>query len=354
MMDAPAMNTSVSIDPNIEYGPESMAEVVSSVAREAGKKGLSASGAFRHDIETVAVANSLGVRQFGRSGTAELSLTIVGPQEQQSGYAIGCHPDPARIDYRSVAEAAIQKAAMNVDPVTLPDGQYTVILEPPAVGQFLLFLGFLGFGGRTMAQRRSFMSGKKGELITGENITITEEPDNPRFGSLLFDYEGVPKKRLTLIDHGKAGTAAFDSYWGNIMGVEPTGHSVQPNNSYGPYPKNLVVAPGHYTKEEMIASVERGVLITHFWYINFLNPMRTMITGTTFDGTFLIEDGRIAAPIKNMRTNQSILEAFANVEMISNSRMVYPQFASMMLVPAMKINDFNLVQETKEEWEGEC
>jgi predicted Zn-dependent protease len=330
-----------------------MADAVASVAASAGEKGLGASGAFRHDINTVAIANSLGVTQFGRYGKSELSLTIVGKGEQ-SGYAIGFNPDPAGIDYRLTANMAIDKAMKNINPITLPDGQYTVILEPPAVGQLLLFLGFLGFGGRTMMQRRSFLSGKKGELITGENITITDEPDNPAFGNLLFDYEGIAKKRITPIDCGRAGEAAYDSYYANIMGVSPTGHALPPDNSYGPYPKSLALAPGNKTLNEMIASTEKGVLITHFWYINFLNPMRTMITGTTFDGTFLIENGKVGPAIKNMRTNQSILEAFANVEMISKKRVVYPQFTSLLLAPAMKINNFNLVQETKEEWEGKC
>lgn len=350
---APTLENPVTVEPNLNYSPDDMAGVVAEVAQSAQKRSLTASGAFRHDINTVAVANSLGVEQFGRSGKGELSLTIVGEGEQ-SGFGVGCHPDPAKIDYRTVAQKAIEKAAHNVDPVVLPDGQYTVILEPAAVGQLLLFLGFLGFGGRTMMQRRSFLSGKTGEIITGENITITDEPDNPLFGGLLFDYEGISRKRITPIDHGKAGEGAFDSYYANLMGVQPTGHSVQPNNSYGPYPKNLVIAPGDKSLPEMIASTERGVLITHFWYINFLNPMRTMITGTTFDGTFLIENGEVGPAIKNMRTNQSILEAFANVEMISKDRIVYPQYTSVMLVPAMKINDFNLVQETKEEWEGKC
>jgi len=351
---APVLEKTALVQPDTGYTPADMAARVSDFAGLAAKQNLTASGAFRHDINTVGVANSLGVEQFGQSGTAEFSLTIVGAAEQQSGFAIGCNPDPAKIDFNAVASRAIERAVKNIDPVSLPDGQYTVILQPPAVGQLLLFLGFLGFGGRTMAQHRSFMSGKTGELITGENITITDEPDNPLFGTLLFDYEGVPKKKLTLIDHGKAGEAAYDTYYANIAGVEPTGHSVQPNNSYGPYPKNLVVAPGDATVDEMIASTEKGVLITHFWYINFLNPMRTMITGTTFDGTFLIENGKIGPAIKNMRTNQSILEAFSKAQMISKSRMVYPQYSSLMLVPAMKIADFNLVQETKEEWEGKC
>ena len=351
---APPLEKTVLVEPNINYTPDDMSRVVGGVAKFASKESLTASGAFRHDINAVAVANSLGVEQFGWSGKGELSLTIVGPQDQQSGFAIGCDPDPAKIDYQEVAQRAIAKAARNIDPVTLPDGQYTVILEPAAVGQLLLFLGFLGFGGRTMMQRRSFLSGKTGEVITGENITITDEPGNPLFGSLLFDFEGVTRKAITAIDHGKAGDGAFDSYYANLMGLPPTGHAVEPNNSYGPYPKNLCIAPGDKTIEEMIASTEKGVLISHFWYINFLNPMQTMITGTTFDGTFLIENGKVGPAIKNMRTNQSILEAFSKAEMISKNRIVYPQYSSLMLVPAMKINDFNLVQETKEEWEGKC
>lgn len=350
---APPLEKTVAVNPNLNFSPDDMGQVVKKVAGEAAKENLAVSGAFRHDIETVAIANSLGVEQFGRFGKAELSLTVVGEGEQ-SGYAVGYNPDPRQIDIRTVTRRAIAKAKRNVDPVVLPDGQYTVILEPAAVGQLLLFLGFLGFGGRTMMQHRSFMSGKTGELITGEKISITDEPDNPAFGSLLFDYEGIARQKITSIDHGKAGQGAFDSYYANIMKISPTGHALPPNNSYGPYPKNLVMAPGDKTTAEMIASVKRGVLITHFWYINFLNPMKTMITGTTFDGTFLIEDGKIGSPIKNMRTNQSILEAFSNAEMLSTERIVYPQYSSLMLVPTMKVNDFNLVQETKEAWEGKC
>ena len=353
--DAPTLEETVLIEPNANYGPAEMADIVAGIVKKGKTQKLTAAGAFRRELHTVALANSLGVSQYGRFGKNELSLTMTGDKEN-SGFAIGFHADPAQIDFDTITEKAVGKAAANIDPVVLLEGQYTVILEPAAVGQLMLFLGFMGFGGRTVMQRRSFLSGKTGELITGENITVTDEPDNPLFGSLLFDYEGITRQRITPIDQGKAGQAAFDSYYAGQMGEgdKSTGHALPPNNSYGPYPKNLVVAAGDHTIEEMVSSTERGVLITHFWYINFLNPMRTMITGTTLDGTFLIENGKIGPAIKNMRTNQSILEAFSNVEMISKTRLVYPQYSSLLLVPAMKINDFNLVQETKDEWEGKC
>jgi predicted Zn-dependent protease len=351
---APPLAKTESVEPDERFTPDMMAQATANVIQEIDNhKGLTASGAFRHEIHAVAVANSLGVAQFGRFGKAELSLTASG-ETDNAGYAIGFNPDPAKIDYAALAGMVIRKAEADINPVTLPDGKYTVILEPPAVGQLLLFLGFMGFGGKTVLQQRSFLSGKKGESITGENITITDEPDNPLFGNLLFDYEGIPVKKLTIIDHGRAGDAAYDSYYAAQANVAPTGHALPPDNSYGPYPKSLAIAPGDKTLEEMIASTDKGVLITHFWYINFLNPMQTMITGTTRDGTFLIENGRVGAAVKNMRTNQSILEAFSKVRAISSNRIVYPQFSSLMLVPAMKIDDFDLVQETKEEWEEKC
>ena len=350
---APKLSNTVTVEPNLQFTPGDMASVVAKVAATAKSNSLAASGAFRHDISTIAVANSLGVEQFGISGKSELSLTIVG-QGEQSGFGIAFNPDPAKLDFRTPTDAAIAKALANVNPIALPDGQYTVILEPAAVGQLLLFLSFLGFGGKTMAQHRSFLSGKTDELITGANITITDDVYAPEFGAMLFDYEGIAGKQITPILEGKAGEGAFDSYYANMLDTEPTGHAVQPNNGFGPYPKHLIMQPGDATLEEMIASTEKGVLISHFWYINYLNPMKTMITGTTFDGTFLIENGKLGPAIKNMRTNQSILEAFSNVEMISQDSKVYPQYSSLMIVPALKINDFNLVQETKEEWEGTC
>lgn len=350
---APPLDKGTTAEPNLSYGPGEMADAVSSAIKACGKNNLEASGAFRHDVNMVAIANSLGVAQFGRFGKGEFSMTVTGAADS-SGYSIAYDPDPAKIDFAAAAERAIKKAQTNITPVPLPDGQYTVILEPAAVGQLLLFLGFLGFGGKTMTQHRSFMSDKKGQPITGESITITDEPDNPIFGGLLFDYEGVTRQKLICIDHGKAGDAAYDSYYANIAGVAPTGHALPPDNSYGPYPRNMVMAGGDSSLEEMIASTAKGVLITHFWYVNFLNPMKTMVTGTTRDGTYLIEAGKITSALNNMRTNQSILEALTNVEKISRERLLYPQYSSLMLVPALKIKNFNLAAETKAGWEGKC
>ena len=159
-----------------------------------------------------------------------------------------------------------------------------------------------------------------------------------------FDYEGVAKKRVVLIGNGVAKGVVYNSYYANIGKTESTGHALPPDNTFGPYPKNMLILPGNSNLEEMIKSTERGILITHFWYMNFLNPMKTMVTGTTRDGTFLIENGKIKSAVKNMRIGQSILEAFSNVEMMSAQRKVCTQFGVVMYVPTMKITKFNFIE----------
>jgi predicted Zn-dependent protease len=324
-----------------EYAPRQRADAVKKIVDKCRKDGLQAAGAFRTSTETVAVLNSLGVEQFNNNTKAELSMTITGDKDN-SGWGIGYSRDAESIDVDTIARSAIDKAVHSLNPVALDSGPYTVILEPAAVGQLLLFLAFMGFGGKTLLEKRSFMAGKIGEQITGTNITITEDPFNPQMQGMPFDYEGVPRKRISLIESGVAKGVVYNSYYAQQAGVESTGHALPPDNSFGPYPKHLVMDGGTSTIGDMIKSVERGVYITHFWYINFLNPMKTMVTGTTRDGTFLIENGVLTKPIKNMRLSQSILEAFSNAPMISRERVLYPQYSVVMLAPALKVNNFNL------------
>ncbi len=324
-----------------EFSPTQRAEVVGKLVKACAEHKLKTAGAYRNYVETVGVMNSLGVDSFNQSTRAELSATVVG-DSGNSGWGIAYSRDTNAIDVGELTEVAIDKALRSVNPVKLESGQYTVILEPAAVGQLLLFLAFMGFGGKTFYQHRSFMAGKIGEQITGEKITIVEDPLNPEIAGTPFDYEGVPRQQVPLVERGVAKGVVYNSYYANLAGVKSTGHALPPDNSYGPYPKHMTMAGGEHTLKEMVAATERGVYITHFWYVNFLNPMQTMVTGTTRDGTFLIENGEITSAVENMRMSQSILEAFSNATMLSKQRKLYPQYSVVMLVPAMKVDNFNL------------
>ncbi len=325
-----------------EYSPLDRAKGIEKVVVDCKAQKLTGTGVFQTEGDVTAVVNSLGTRQFFEETKTQFSLTA-SLSDTVSGWAQAYGQDVSKINLADLTQMAISKALSSQNPVELPPGEYTVILEEAAVASLLLFLAFLGFGAKTFTAGRSFMAGNIGEKITGENITIIEDPYDPVMNAMPFDYEGVIKKRVPLIENGVAKGVVYNSYYANKAGIESTGHALLPNNTFGPYPKNMVMAGRNSSKEEMIASTEKGILITHFWYINYMNPMKTMVTGTTRDGTFLIEKGKIKSPVKNMRIGQSILEAFSNAEMISRDRKLCPQFGVVMYVPAMKINEFDFI-----------
>lgn len=324
-----------------EFPPISRADVVADIVDRAKANNLNCAGTYQTSGATLAVVNSLGTEQFGKDSEYRFSLTAAAPNGR-SGWSQAAGRDAEKFDYKSVAQRALDKAAFPGDAVKLDSGQYTVILEPDAVANFLLFLAFLGFGGKTLQQGRSYMSGKEGQKIMGDNITITEDPSNPMIEYMPFDYEGVPRKKVVMIENGLTGNGVYDSYYAKQAKKESTGNALEPDNNYGPYPKAMVLNGGKSTLDEMIKSTPSGIYITRFWYLNFLNPMKTMVTGYTRDGTFLIENGQITKPLTDMRVQQSMLEAFSNAEMISGEQRLIPQYGALMLVPFMKINNFTL------------
>ncbi|PJA28750.1 MAG: hypothetical protein CO189_04080 [candidate division Zixibacteria bacterium CG_4_9_14_3_um_filter_46_8] len=322
--------------------PSKRAEAAKECAKVAAKEKFQATGAYQTNVLTTAVANTRGTRQYFAETTAWLTLTVSG-NDGISGWAQSYSRNAKDIDAKKIAEAAVSKAVLSAHKTKLPPGEYTVILEPAAVADLLLFLAFLGFGAKTLVSRRSFMAGRIGEKITGENITIVEDPFNPRISYMPFDYEGVPKKVVPLIENGIAKGVVSNRYYAAQLDSESTGHALPPNNTYGPYPKAMVMKGGTSTIEEMIASTERGILITHWWYVNFLNPMNTEVTGTTQDGTLLIENGKIVSGVEDLRMGQSILEALSNVEALSRDLTLCPKYGALMLIPALKINKFKFV-----------
>ena len=328
-----------------DWSPSDRANAVDRINGIAAKHGLKTAGAYRTIGNTVAVVNSLGTEQYFEGTKAELSLTV-SAEDGRSGYAIGYDRDASRINPVELAETAVDKAVRTVDPISLPSGKYTVLLEPAAVGQLLLFLSFMGFGSKTFVQHRSFMASKIGQQITSEKITVRDDAYNPRMLGMPFDYEGVPRKSVELITNGIAKGVVSNSYDANLLGKESTGHAHIATKSFTPYPKHMIMESGDASVADMIKAVDRGIYITHFWYVNYLNPMKTMVTGTTRDGTFLIENGKIGGAVVDMRMRQSILEAFSNCRMLSSERVLYPQFSVVMLVPYALIDNFLLTEET--------
>jgi PmbA protein len=343
----PARAVSAYVDATAKCEPLDRARGVEKILAPARKHGLDAAGAFSTEEQELCIANSRGVSAYHR-GTVASILTVVMSQDS-SGYAADASIDVSRIDPAAVGKTAIDKALQSRNPTSVEPGEYTVILEEEAVADMLFFLGYMGMSALALQEGRSFMCGKIGERVTGENITVWDDGLDPRGLPLPFDFEGMPKQKVMLIEKGIARNVVYDSATAaKEPGKKSTGHSLPAPNTQGPLPINLFMAPGAATKEEMLASTERGIWVTRFHYTNILHPVKTQITGMTRDGTFLIEKGKITRPLKNLRFTQSILEAFANVEAISAKLKVVKDDWNALgtTVPALKIRNFRFTGAT--------
>jgi len=321
-----------------ETSPIQRAQAVKIIVDEAQKKGVIASGAYSTSSQYLLIANSLGLWAEQKQTLAEINLVVTG-DNGASGYANIITRDTTDIDPRALADEAIEKCLKSFDPIAIDPGDYTVILEPYAVGTLMSFLGYIGFGALAVQEGRSFMCDKIGQKITGENITIWDDALEPSGLPTPFDYEGVPKKKVMLIENGIAKGVVYDSYTAGIEGIKSTGHGLPAPNSFGPVPLNVFMKEGDSSIEEMIASTQRGVYVTRFHYTNVVEPMTTTITGLTRDGTFLIENGKIAGAVKNLRFTNSILDALSKVSLISKETKLVEGFGDDR-VPAIKVDSF--------------
>ncbi|MGI8586857.1 MAG: TldD/PmbA family protein [Chloroflexia bacterium] len=323
--------------------PEVRAAGVGAVCKAAADAGLVASGAFSTGWNEIAVGNSHGVFAYAPQTSAQFSTVIMG--ESGSGYAENATIRVAEIDASALGKEATDKAVRSRDPAAVEPGAYDVVLEEYAVGEMLLYLSFLGMGALALQEGRSFM--RLGEEITGNNITIYDDAYDPRGLPFPFDFEGVPRQRVEIIKNGLANAVVYDTYTaGREPGKQSTGHGLPAPNTYGPLPMNLVIAPGTTPKAELIKGIKRGLWVTRFHYVNIVNPMQTILTGMTRDGTFLIEDGAISRPVKNLRFTQSVLDALRRAE-LSDTLRLQKGFFGGSLVPAMRIEGFNFSSATE-------
>jgi PmbA protein len=336
------------VDATGEYSPEARADGVNQILALARENGLTAAGAFSTEGNELFIANSLGVRAYHAGTLANVRTVIMG--EDSSGYSGQTSMDVTTLDPRAVGAEAVDKALRSAGPTSIEPGEYTVILEEEAVANMAGFLGFMGLGALAYQEKRSFMTGKLGERITGELITLWDDGHDLSAVPLPFDFEGVPKQKLTLIENGVAKQVVYDSFTaGREESKSSTGHALPSPNTFGPVPVNLFMATGTATKEEMLAATERGIWVTRFHYTNPLHPVKTILTGMTRDGTFLIENGKISRPLKNLRFTQSILDAFANADMMgSTAKIMKSMYGSFVTsAPAARIHGFRFTGTTE-------
>jgi predicted Zn-dependent protease len=231
---------------------------------------------------------------------------------------------------------------MGINPTTIEPGSYTVILEPLAVADLLGYMNYVGFSARSAQLGTGYLTGKIGQKVFGENITIKDDVNNENTMPLYFDFEGYERKVLNIIEKGIVKELAYDVKSAIKDGVETTGHSVG-QAGMGGLPLNLVMEGGNETLEGLIKSTQKGILVTRFHYMNVVDPRQALLTALTRDGLFMIEEGKIKSGVKNMRFTESMLMAFNKVVGITSER----KKTSGYYVPAVKIEDFHFTGKTE-------
>jgi predicted Zn-dependent protease len=300
---------------------------------------LSCAGYTTTQVNTTAIASSLGVRAAFTGTLGGLELKAMAPST--SGYAAFFAPDYGKLDSASLAERAAARATLSSDPQDLAPGMYTVLLEAPAFADALSAIlgGMDAFN--VLDDKDSWMVGRIGKPLFSRNLTIVDDWSDPLLANAPFDPgEGVPTKKLTLVENGVPKSYVAGTYLANKFKIPSTGHSFN-------YPINAVVKPGTKSREELIASIERGVLISRTWYSRVVSPRDATITGLTRDGVYLIENGKLTKTLKNFRYFTSMLESLNDVELGSTQYLTGPGETGIpIVVPDAKIARFNLSAQT--------
>jgi len=330
--------------------PDDRSAGVASAVAVAAEEGLKVSGAFRTSTVAVAVASTSGTRQHYDGTDAFLSVFAIGEGGEsgsQEGYAVSVDD----IDTEAVTRSAVEKCIAAKDPVSVEPGAFDVILEPRATAEVMSWLSFTSLGARQVQEGQSFMAGRVGEKLMHESISIYDDGGDPDGIPIPFDFEGVPKKRVALIENGVVRGPVYDSLTAARDGVESTGHAGVATFRGGPSPSNLFIAAGEDELADLLSRVKRGLLVSRFHYLNgLLDTRKALFTGMTRDGTFLIENGKMTSAVKNLRFTDSMLRAYSNVDGVTSRRQSVGQDwggIASTTAPSILVRDFKFTGATE-------
>ena len=327
-----------------ELSPATRAATVAGVIKLAEKSKLTAAGIFSSGSSAYGLFNSRGLSAFHEETLSEFSVTMLGPEG--SGWAKKTSPYWPEIESLELAERAAQKALQSRNPREMAPGKYTVILEPAAVLDLLGFL-VLDFSGLAVHEKRSCLTDRVGEKVFGDNISLRDDVFHPSQTGAPFDGEGIPRQRVNIVKKGSVKSLVYARQTAHKLGTQPTGHGFPLPNEYGEAPLNIVMEGARSSIEDMVKSTPKGLLVTRFWYIREVDPYQKILTGMTRDGTFWVEDGQVKHGVKNLRFNQSIVEMLRQVEMLGQPQRTAGEESFEMVVPSMKIREFNFSSLTK-------
>jgi predicted Zn-dependent protease len=310
--------------------PGDRAKPINAAAALCEKAGVKSAGSYLTEGGYFAVGNSKGLFGYDQTSTVRFASTVM--TDNSSGWYEQISHRLDGVDPMRVSEVALQRAKAAHDPIGIEPGDYTVIMEPAAIAEFLAFAGW-SMDAKAAHEGHSAFTHKEGTKIAADSVTIYSDPSVPDCPGSPFLYDGMKTPAVAWIENGVLKNLIYSRFWAKKSGRETTG-----------FPTNFLMKGGDTTLEAMIASTDRGLLITRFWYIRFVDPMTLLLTGMTRDGFFLIEDGKITKGVKHMRFNESPLAALASVEAIGQPQRTGEYVPSSM--PAIKVRDFTFSSKT--------
>ena len=298
-------------------------------------KDLTAAGFLVVSLSSNAIANDKGLFAYHRSSNANYTVTVRTTDGTGSGWAGGEHNDWSRLDVRAISERAISKARLSRSPAAVEPGRYTVILEPQAVGDLVQLIAFYADARAADEGRSPFTKqgggNKLGEKIVDTRVSIISDPADPDLLAQPFDGEGLPLGRQSWIEQGVLKGLVYGRFWARKQGKTATG-----------FPSSIKMLGGTASVDEMIAATPRGILVTRLWYLREVDPRTLLYTGLTRDGTFLIENGKIAKAVRNLRFNESPLFMLNNLDAMGQPvRLAGTEAGGAVVMPPIKVRDFN-------------
>ena len=333
-------------DSTASASPQHRAQGVNAILQATGSH--NASGIYETGAFSYGIYSSTGIGCF--DAYTRCAATCLVDTGESTGWGEAVSPAVEAVDVESVAGTAVSKAETVARAPTsdAEPGSYEVVLEPSAVATLLDYLAYAGFGAKQVLEGESFLSSRAEEKVAAEEVTVADDVRRPGSIGIGFDFDGAERKRVAVIDKGRATQPVTDARTAKMIGMPLTGHS-SGSNEFGPYASNVVLEPGTASRQELIEQVADGLLVTRFHYVNILDRPATMLTGMTRDGTFRIKQGEITEPVHNLRFTQNVLEALASVGGIGCDLSVFaPDFGSFgsTVAPSLRIEDFRFTSKT--------
>ena len=319
-------------DATAAFSPIQRAEAIRRAIAIAQAEGMAGAGILATRAEAMVVGNSAGHLAENQSTQATVTFSATSPDSV--GWAQGRTHDVTALDVEAVARRAVDKARAGHSPRDVEAGRYEVILEPAATAELLAFFFWYQMDAKAADEGRTFLAGKKGSSIAAPKVTLFSDPTFAHAPTCPFTDEGLPMRRVDWIRRGVLENLSYSRYWAARQGVAPTGR-----------PRNMILEGGPTSVEAMVRATKKGLLVTRFWYVRVVEPMRDLFTGMTRDGTFLIRDGEIVGPVRNLRFNESAVRLLRHVELLGEQELVGEWDAAY--IPYLKARDFSFTSTTR-------